>query len=115
MTNQIWSFLLVFIGAGAWWLVGRNVALGWAVAILNETLWIVYGILSYQYGFIVGGLIYIIVFYRNYRKWSRVNVYKEDGKSYHRDPGGSSSEGRGREIRNGSAPGEAEGSTDTDQ
>lgn len=115
MSNQIWSFALVFIGAGAWWLVGRNVALGWAAAIFNETLWIVYGILSYQYGFILGGLIYIVVFYRNYRKWSRVNGYKEDGKSDHRDPGGSRGEGRGRGLRNGGTGGKAQGSTDPHQ
>lgn len=115
MANQIWSFALVFIGAGAWWLVGRNVALGWAVAIFNELLWIVYGILSYQYGFILGGLIYIVVFYRNYRKWSRINGYKEGSEFDDRDPGGSRGEGGGRNIRPRSSTGEAERSSHSHQ
>ena len=96
-------------------LVGRNVALGWALAILNETLWIVYGILSYQYGFILGGLIYIVVFYRNYRKWSRENAYKESSESDERDPGGSRGKGGGRSIRPRGSSGEAERSPDIDQ
>jgi hypothetical protein len=115
MANQIWSFALVILGASGMLLVGRNIALGWAVAIINETLWIVYGILSYQYGFILGGLIYIVVFYRNYRKWSKINGYEESSESDDRDPGGSRGERGGRAIRKGSATRETEGSSDTYQ
>jgi hypothetical protein len=98
------------------WLVGRNVALGWVVAILNETLWIVYGILSYQYGFILGGLIYIVVFYKNYRKWSNSNDCKKgSGNFNNRNSCEGGGEGGGRRIRHGGSFGEAEGSPNSYQ
>jgi hypothetical protein len=44
---------------------------GWAVAIGNETLWIVYAIQTAQWGFIAGALLYIGVFTRNWMRWHR--------------------------------------------
>jgi hypothetical protein len=53
------------------WLAGRRLAVGWAVAIVNEVLWIVYAVQTRQWGFIVGALVYIGVFARNWWRWSR--------------------------------------------
>ena len=71
VTPLVWSWLLVGLGALGMWLAGRRLAVGWAVAILNETLWIAYAIQTKQWGFIAGAVLYIVVFARNWRRWSR--------------------------------------------
>jgi len=71
MTPLTWSWLLVSLGAVGMWMAGRRMKTGWAIAIVNETLWIVYAIETAQWGFIAGALLYIAVFTRNWLRWSR--------------------------------------------
>jgi hypothetical protein len=52
------------------WLAGRRLAVGWAVAVVNELLWIVYAVQTGQWGFIAGAVLYIVVFTRNWLRWS---------------------------------------------
>ena len=70
LTPLIWSWLLVTLGALGMWMVGRRMRAGWAVAIVNETLWIVYAIETMQWGFIAGAFIYIGVMAHNWGRWS---------------------------------------------
>ena len=70
MTPLVWSWLLVAVGTLGMWMAGRRMPTGWAVAIANETLWIVYAIQTAQWGFIVGATIYIVVFARNWVRWT---------------------------------------------
>ena len=70
MTPLVWSWLLVGLGALGMWMAGRRMPSGWAVAIANETLWIVYAVQTRQWGFIAGALLYIAVFTRNWLRWS---------------------------------------------
>jgi len=70
VTPLVWSWLLVTLGAAGMWLAGRRNRAGWAVAIANETLWIVYAVQTAQWGFIAGALLYIAVFTRNWLRWS---------------------------------------------
>jgi hypothetical protein len=70
MSMLAWSWLLVTLGAFGMWLAGRHMRSGWAVAILNEALWIVYAWETRQWGFVGGALIYIVVFTRNWLRWS---------------------------------------------
>jgi hypothetical protein len=51
------------------WMAGRRMRSGWAVAIVNEALWIVYALETGQYGFVAGAMLYIIVFARNWLRW----------------------------------------------
>jgi hypothetical protein len=62
--------VLVVLGALGMWLAGRRLAVGWAVAVVNELLWIVYAVQTGQWGFIVGAVLYIVVFTRNWLRWS---------------------------------------------
>ena len=71
MSPLVWSWVLVGLGVLGMWLAGRRLAVGWAVAIVNEVLWIVYAVQTRQWGFIVGALVYIGVFARNWWRWSR--------------------------------------------
>jgi len=66
----VWSWVLVVLGALGMWLAGRRLAVGWAVAVVNELLWIVYAVQTGQWGFIVGAVLYIVVFTRNWLRWS---------------------------------------------
>jgi hypothetical protein len=70
MTPLVWSWLLVTVGTVGMWMAGRRIAAGWAVAIANETLWIVYAIETGQWGFIAGATVYIAVFTRNWVRWT---------------------------------------------
>jgi hypothetical protein len=70
MTPLVWSWLLVAVGALGMWMAGRRIPSGWAVAILNETLWIIYAIQTAQWGFIAGAAVYIAVFTRNWLRWT---------------------------------------------
>lgn len=72
MVSQLWSWVLVAVGASGLFLVGRRVWWGWLVLIFNESLWIAYAILSQQYGFVVGATIYKIVYLNNLRLWRSV-------------------------------------------
>jgi len=65
----VWSWLLVTLGAVGMWMAGRRMRSGWAVAIVNEALWIVYALQTGQYGFVAGAMLYIIVFARNWLRW----------------------------------------------
>ena len=70
MSPLVWSWVLVVLGALGMWLAGRRLAVGWAVAVVNELLWIVYAVQTGQWGFIVGAVLYIVVFTRNWLRWS---------------------------------------------
>ena len=54
---------LVLIGMRKWW--------GWAIAFVNECLWIVFAIVTRQHGFILGALVYGTVNIMNGVKWFR--------------------------------------------
>ena len=69
MTPLVWSWVLVSIGALGMWLAGRRMRIGWAVAVVNECLWIVYAVQTAQWGFIAGALLYMVVFVRNWLLW----------------------------------------------
>ena len=69
MSPLVWSWLLVTLGAVGMWMAGRRMRSGWAVAIVNEALWIVYALETGQYGFVAGAMLYIIVFARNWLRW----------------------------------------------
>jgi len=65
----VWSWLLVTVGAVGMWMAGRRMRSGWAVAIVNEALWIVYALQTGQYGFVAGAMLYMVVFARNWLRW----------------------------------------------
>ena len=69
MSPLVWSWLLVTLGAVGMWMAGRRMRSGWAVAIVNEALWILYALETGQYGFVAGAVLYIIVFARNWLRW----------------------------------------------
>jgi hypothetical protein len=54
---------MLVIGSGKWW--------GWAIAFINECLWVGFAITTRQYGFILGAAFYGTVNAYNAYKWRR--------------------------------------------
>ena len=69
--TEYWSYLLAFIGVSGIFLVGRKTLWGWLILCVNECLWIVYAVTTKQYGFIIGAIVYGIVYVKSYIGWRR--------------------------------------------
>lgn len=66
-----WSWLLMVVGVTGLWLAGRRLWWSWLIGLVSEALWIVYAVVSQQYGFIVFALAYAAVYVRNTIIWYR--------------------------------------------
>lgn len=67
-----WSWLLAALGIATMFFAGRKKWWAWPIGILTETLWVVYSIITEQYGFIVASMAYIVIYLKNTNSW-----YKE--------------------------------------
>lgn len=70
MPEWIWSYLLVGVGLVGFVVVGQKVWWGWFINFFCQFLWLAYAVISQQYGFIIGALVYMVVFGRNAYKWT---------------------------------------------
>jgi len=52
-------------------MTGRRHWWAWLILLFNETLWIVYGFVTKQHGFIAAAVIYGSVYIFNARKWAK--------------------------------------------
>lgn len=66
---MLWSYALAAVGILGIWLAGRRNLWGWAVGCGAQVLWIVYALVTDQYGFIVSALAYGAVYGRNWLRW----------------------------------------------
>lgn len=66
---MIWSFVLAAVGIAGLLLAGSKRKIGWAVGFGAQVLWIVYAIVTEQYGFILSACAYAAVYARNYLQW----------------------------------------------
>lgn len=75
MTDQWWSWALTLVGATCFALAGgigtRKVWWAWYIGLAGQLLWLAYSLISQQWGFLVGVVIYSIVYTRNTVKWTR--------------------------------------------
>lgn len=71
MSELQWSWILAALGVTTMFFVGRNKWWAWSIGIFTELLWIIYSIITEQYGFIVASLAYIIVYFRNTISWRK--------------------------------------------
>jgi nicotinamide riboside transporter PnuC len=67
----MWSYLLAGLGVLSLYLTGKKLKSGWVVGLVNSGLWIIYGLTSNQYGFILSAVVFIVVQYKNYLAWDR--------------------------------------------
>lgn len=68
---MIWSFVLAAVGILGIWLAGRKSLWGWAVGVGAQVLWMVYAVVSQQWGFIASALAYGGIYGWNWWKWAR--------------------------------------------
>lgn len=66
-----WSWLLMAVGVTGLFLAGKKRKIGWMIGIGVQLLWIIYAIVSRQWGFIVSALVYGAVNTINWRRWHR--------------------------------------------
>lgn len=67
--NEVWSWVLSLTGLVGIWLAGSKRPVGWAVLLASEVLWIAYALTTHQLGFLVGGLLWAVVYTRNLIAW----------------------------------------------
>lgn len=69
MYDQYWSWLLSCVGGLGIYLAGKKDWRGWAIGILSEILWLTYAIITKQYGFIFGSILYSTILVNNLVIW----------------------------------------------
>ncbi len=67
----VWSFVLAGIGILGIYLAGRKSLWGWAVGVGAQLLWIVYAVMTQQWGFIASAVAYASVYGLNWYRWSQ--------------------------------------------
>lgn len=72
--SQWWSWLLAGIGVTGLWLAGCHHAGGWVVGLFAQVLWVIYGWVTKQYGFIASAGVYGTVYWYNYVKWRHETI-----------------------------------------
>lgn len=72
---SFWSWVLGFLGVTGLLIAGNRVWWGWLINLANEILWIIYAIVTKQYGFILMAIAYGLVYARNARNTWRHNEY----------------------------------------
>lgn len=66
-----WSIALAAVGILGIYLAGKKNLWGWAVGVGAQLLWIVYAIVTGQWGFILSALAYGWVYGLNWWRWAR--------------------------------------------
>jgi hypothetical protein len=66
---MIWSFVLAAVGILGLILAGKKMKAGWAIGLFAQILWIIYALVTHQWGFVVSALAYGAVYARNYYMW----------------------------------------------
>jgi nicotinamide riboside transporter PnuC len=71
MTNIWWSISLSLIGIIGLHIAGRKSQWGWFIGMGAQILWIIFAIVTNQYGFILSALAYGTVNWNNWQKWRK--------------------------------------------
>lgn len=62
---MVWSFILAVVGILGLWVAGSNRWYGWAIGLGAQLLWVIYALVSNQYGFLLSAFGYGFVYARN--------------------------------------------------
>ena len=72
--NLIWSIVLAAVGILGLYLAGSKNLWGWVISFGAQLLWIIFALVTGQFGFILSALAYGWVYARNYIRWRREHV-----------------------------------------
>lgn len=71
MSEQWWSWALTIVGVACFFLAGRKVWWAWYVGIAGQATWLAYSLITEQWGFLVGVVLYTFVYSGNAWRWTR--------------------------------------------
>lgn len=71
---EYWSWLLAVLGVSGMYFVGKKTVWGWLVLLANEVIWVVYALVTKQYGFILMAIAYAIVYIKSYLEWRKAEI-----------------------------------------
>jgi hypothetical protein len=69
VVGLVWSIALSVIGLGGLYLVGNKSQVGFVIGLSVQVLWIIFALVTYQWGFILSALGYGAMNLRNLLKW----------------------------------------------
>lgn len=72
-----WSIVLAAGALFTAWQVGNRQRVGFLLALGLQAGWIVYSVISKQWGFLVSSIIFAGMNVRNWRKWKRLDEAEE--------------------------------------
>jgi nicotinamide riboside transporter PnuC len=70
MSDPRWTWVFTLMGLITMWLLTRKNRWGFAVAFVKECVWVPYGYVTRQYGFVASGILFAVVAARGYLAWS---------------------------------------------
>lgn len=68
---MIWSFVLAAVGIAGIYLAGKKSKWGWALGLAAQVLWLIFAVVTAQYGFILTAVAYGAVYGKNLWQWHR--------------------------------------------
>ncbi|MBE7953607.1 hypothetical protein ILP86_04640 [Microbacterium sp. R1] len=72
--TELWSWALTLVGVACFWLAGRKVWWAWYVGLAGQITWAAYSLLTQQWGFLVGVVLYTVVYSKNATAWTREHL-----------------------------------------
>lgn len=69
MVNPWWSIVLALLGITSMVLAGNKLKSAWVIGLISQVIWITYGFITNQWGFVLSGVAFSIVYVRNLLLW----------------------------------------------
>jgi hypothetical protein len=66
---SLWSFVLAGLGILQIYLTGKKLRIGWIVGLLTSLLWLIFGVVTEQYGFIISAFVFGYFHLKNWVAW----------------------------------------------
>lgn len=78
---MIWSFVLAAVGIAGIYLAGKKSKWGWGLGLAAQVLWLIFAVVTAQYGFILTAVAYGAVYGKNLYQWHREDSHNVEPTS----------------------------------
>lgn len=82
------DWVVTIIGVIGFYLAGKKVWWAWYVNIANQVLWLIFAVVTEQWGFLIGIPLYMSVFIKNAVDWTKEHRLKKKIVAKLREPTG---------------------------
>jgi nicotinamide riboside transporter PnuC len=79
--NLVWSIALSVVGITGIFIAGKKNMWGWFIGLSAQVLWIIFAIVTAQYGFILSAIAYGWVYGTNWLKWRKEHRKADENKA----------------------------------